>query len=61
MSAIDSTRPDILISADSHVGETDALSERLPEHLRPFLTRLVPAANRDLDYLAAHKAEVKAA
>jgi predicted TIM-barrel fold metal-dependent hydrolase len=50
MPAIDSTRPDILISADSHVGETDTLSERLPEHLRPFLTRLVPAANGDLDF-----------
>jgi predicted TIM-barrel fold metal-dependent hydrolase len=50
MPATDPTRPEILISADSHVGETEALSERLPEHLRPFLTRLVPAANGDLDF-----------
>ncbi len=46
----DSTHPDVLITADSHVGETEALRERLPEHLRPFLTRQVPANSGDLDF-----------
>jgi predicted TIM-barrel fold metal-dependent hydrolase len=46
----DSTHPDVLITADSHVGETEALHERLPEHLRRFVTRLVPADNGDLDF-----------
>jgi predicted TIM-barrel fold metal-dependent hydrolase len=46
----DSTHPNVLITADSHVGETEALHERLPEHLRRFLTKLVPADNGDLDF-----------
>ena len=29
-----STLPNVLITSDSHVGETEALYERLPEHLR---------------------------
>jgi predicted TIM-barrel fold metal-dependent hydrolase len=45
-----STHSDVLISADSHVGETDALHERLPEHLQQFLTKLVLADNGDLDF-----------
>jgi len=50
------THPDVLITADSHVGETEALHERLPEHLRPFLTKLVPADNGDFDF--EYKGEV---
>jgi predicted TIM-barrel fold metal-dependent hydrolase len=50
MSDRDSPLPDVLISADSHVGETEALHARLPEYLRQFVTRLVPAANGDLDF-----------
>ena len=50
MSGRDSTHPDVLITADSHVGETEALHERLPEHLQRFLTKLVPADNGDLDF-----------
>lgn len=50
MSQRHSIHPDVLISADSHVGETDALRERLPRHLRRFLTRQVPADNGDLDF-----------
>jgi predicted TIM-barrel fold metal-dependent hydrolase len=46
----DSTYSDVLITADSHVGETEALRERLPEHLRPFLTMQVPAKSGDLDF-----------
>jgi predicted TIM-barrel fold metal-dependent hydrolase len=46
----DSSYPDLLITADSHVGETEALHERLPEHLRAFVTKLVPADNGDLDF-----------
>ncbi len=46
----DATHSDVLITSDSHVGETDALRERLPEHLRPFFTRMVPADNGDLDF-----------
>jgi predicted TIM-barrel fold metal-dependent hydrolase len=46
----DSTYPNVLISADSHVGETEALRERLPEHLRPLLTMLVPAKSGDLEF-----------
>ncbi len=45
-----STHPDVMISADSHVGETQALHERLPEHLRRFLTRQVLASSGDLDF-----------
>ncbi len=37
--------PNVLITADAHVGETEALIERLPEHLRKFVTRLVLAEN----------------
>ena len=47
MRADDSTQTEVLITADSHVGETEALHERLPEHLRRFVTRLVPADNGD--------------
>ena len=46
----DSTHRDLLITADSHVGETEALRERLPEHLRPLLTMLIPADNGDHDF-----------
>lgn len=46
----DSTHQSVLISADSHVGETEALRARLPEHLRRFFTKLVPAENGDLDF-----------
>ncbi len=54
----DSTHPDVLITADSHVGETEALRERLPEHLRPFLTRQVPANSGDLDFEYAGEVSV---
>ena len=46
----DSTHPNVLISADSHVGETEALHERLPEHLRKFLTKQVLSDDGDLDF-----------
>ncbi len=46
----DSTHPDVLITADSHVGETEAMHERLPEHLRRFLTKQVPADNGDFNF-----------
>ena len=40
MSDDNSTHPNVLITVDSHVGETDALHQRLPEHLRRFPTKL---------------------
>jgi predicted TIM-barrel fold metal-dependent hydrolase len=43
----DATHPNVLITADSHVGETEAFHERLPEHLRQFLTKVVPAESGD--------------
>jgi predicted TIM-barrel fold metal-dependent hydrolase len=53
----DSRHSELLITADAHVGETEALRERLPEHLRAFLTRQVPAANGDLDFEYAGEVE----
>jgi predicted TIM-barrel fold metal-dependent hydrolase len=50
MSNHDASRANLLITADAHVGETEALHERLPEHLRKFLTKQVLADNGDLDF-----------
>ncbi len=40
---------DLLISADSHLGENEDLRARLPEHLRERMTLLVPGTGGDLD------------
>ena len=48
-------RNEVLISADTHVGETEDLRARLPEKFRRYLQRLVPAANGDLDLEIAGK------
>jgi hypothetical protein len=44
----DSTYPDVLITADSHVGETESLHERLPEHLRRAGNALRTRASSDV-------------
>ncbi len=43
------SRVDVLISADSHVGETEDLRARLPEALRRHVPLLVPTAKGDVD------------
>ena len=40
---------EVLISSDTHVGETEDLRARLPERFRRYLPRLVPNPNGDLD------------
>lgn len=40
----------LLISADAHVGEPQALLDRVPEEFRRLLPRLVHAANGDVDF-----------
>ena len=44
-----SANRDLLISADSHLGENEDLRARLPEHLRERMTLLVPGTGGDLD------------
>jgi predicted TIM-barrel fold metal-dependent hydrolase len=44
-----SSRLDVLISADAHVGETEDLRDRLPEALRCHVPLLVSTANGDVD------------
>ena len=39
---------DVLISADSHVGETVALRDRLPVEFRHLMPLIVPAPGEDL-------------
>jgi predicted TIM-barrel fold metal-dependent hydrolase len=43
------SRADVTISADAHVGETEDLRDRLPEPLRRHVPVLIPAANGDVD------------
>ncbi len=45
----ESSRLDVLISADAHVGETEDLRDRLPEPLRRHVPVLVPTAHGDVD------------
>ena len=40
---------DVTISADAHVGETEALRDRLPEPLRRYVPLLVPNGSGDVD------------
>jgi predicted TIM-barrel fold metal-dependent hydrolase len=39
---------DVLISADSHVGETTELRDRLPEEFRQLMSLVVPSPDQDL-------------
>ena len=43
------THADLLISADAHIGESAALRERLPEHMRERMRLLVAGRNGDHD------------
>jgi predicted TIM-barrel fold metal-dependent hydrolase len=45
---ISGSETDVLISADSHVGETAELRDRLPEEFRPLMSLLVPSPDTDL-------------
>jgi len=43
------SRTEVTISADTHVGETEGLRERLPERLRRYVPLLVQTAHGDVD------------
>ena len=42
--------PEILITADSHVGETEALRERMPAEFRAYLPRFGVGPNGELTF-----------
>ncbi len=45
---ISRSETDVLISADSHVGETVELRDRLPEEFRHLMSLVVPSPDQDV-------------